>query len=58
MIIQCNDYNGQSKCHHYDLIKKLLRKSLNNEKNFNKCELQKHSVNSSIKLLILCKIAH
>ena len=50
MIIQCNDYNGQSKCHHYDLIKKLLRKSLNNEKNFNKCELQKNSVNSSIKL--------
>ena len=26
------------KCHHYDLIKKLLRKSLNSEKNFNKCE--------------------
>ena len=38
MIKQCNDYNGQSKCHHYDLITKLLRKSLNNEKNFNKCE--------------------
>ena len=37
---------------------KLLRKSLHNEKNFNKCEFTaENSVNSSISLLILCKIA-
>ena len=37
---------------------KLLRKSLHNEKNFNKCEFTaQNSVNSSISLLILCKIA-
>ena len=36
---------------------KLLRKSLHNEKNFNKCEFTENSVNSSISLLLLCKIA-
>ena len=37
---------------------KLWRKSLHNEKNFNKCEFTaENSVNSSISLLILCKIA-
>ena len=37
---------------------KLLRKSLHDEKKFYKCEFTaKNSVNSSISLLILCKIA-
>ena len=46
MIIQCNDYNGQS-----SVI--ILRKSLNNENNFTKCEFTEkfrefiHSVQDS-----------
>ena len=38
-IIQCNDYNGQSlQVSSVRFDNKLLRKSVHNETNFNKCE--------------------